>query len=465
MSSWTLAFTDYITGDWDTLTGELVISDFDRKLWALEKGIRIGPMSGGTENMAMEKLLTIVVTDGTTGDIVEYNCHIDKFTYNTAWQYTPAMSIVTDKQDVGMSLVIQPSSGMYLGNIYASSERMHPVFCGIVDSANAVIPSGTLTQRTTVPYIFRSSIDQNDTAVICSNVDRMKRVLFSCPAAWAGTQTANTELFILNPRNLDDANPLIGLEVIKVVLDEVAPDPAVCVGLWDEKQTLGESNIWASGTANEFYLMEWNGATWVKASPANFVNPGVNGGVLCFVEFGTNLAGNDWMVVGSHRSGIGFWGANNLIYWEHTGGGNRNDPANWTSEIMYDGINPEDTIPGIWDWGTEVNNRTVFRAINTVEGDVYRYQYNGAAWVRIIINVTTVRSQENVGFQRMRNTNLGTGLIEADSILISGRKGFNSQNHCIFEYDLDGNQVSVYQESKQWGPLVGANSTMMNTIY
>lgn len=438
---WNTGFAQYLLGTatYTQATGTISISEFSMIQWMFDFGINIGPAylkDAFTYNM--NKLLYIRATQASTGDTAEYGLQKERFEYFGGTGYTTSMGFVNKFQDVGMGYMIRPGSGLWVGNIFQNIDAMQGAVIGRIDAAAPIIPTGPVQNQNRIPYIFRGALDPNFSPIPCGLKDDMSRILFSCPAAWAGTQSANTVFYLMSPNGNTNNNVLSNFNIEHIIPDAVAPDPAVCVALWDDEPDLpGQTAIWAGDTAGAFYRMEWDGiSTWVRQSPTDFLFGGTFSGVLYKLHFGVNgVTGNDFMIVMSHPSGSQFFNATYVAYWELTGA-NRNDPADWTVSIMSDTNSTFSTYADVWDTELpEVNGFPVFQGITYYKGDIVRFTWDGvSAWTTTIVDSELIQTQENVGTFVFRNLNEADGTLDSQCLIVAGRQGFNSQTHNIVQY-------------------------------
>jgi len=437
---WNNAFVQFLTAPagYTQATGTLFFQEFNKVFFAMNFGIHVGPAylrDPFTYNM--NKLLYIRATQTATGDTAEYGLYSERFEYHGGTGYTTSMGAVNTAQDVNMGYLIRPGSGLWMGQIMQDIDRVQAIVTGVLDAAAPIIPAGVVQNQSTIPYIFRGSIDPNFVPIDCGLQDQMSRVLFSAPAAWLGTQTANTVFYLCTPNGNTNNNVLSNFNIDHIIPDSATPDPVVCTALWDNTPSPpGQTAIWACDTGGEFYRMEWTGVTWTNSSPTPFLFGGVFSGVLYKLTFGIRSGtGNEFMIVMSHAPGSQFFNATNVTFWELTGA-NRNDPADWTSINIIDTNSTFSTLCDIWDSEQPyVNGYPVLQGLSYYRGDLWQFEWDGvSAWTATIVQTAVLQTQENVGSFRMDNINTADGTVDSRYLLVAGRQGFNSQNHQIVQY-------------------------------
>lgn len=432
------AFAQYVLdGLYVGGTGQFSMEEFDKIQWAMDFAVRMGPIDGfigAGGNMTLDKVLVITITTGTNVKTYQWTMQLSKL--DKGWTFTSYVDVLTDGQDIGMGFACFPGSGIWTGNLFTDIKQLQPILTGNL-SALAPRPAvGTLRLQEDIMYYWKCSIDQNFTPVIGSSVDRISRCIISAPAAYLGTQVNNTAITILTPDNNYNENVLDSWTVSEVAYDSGTPDASRSNAQWDIETTLGESNIWAQDSLAGFYLMEWNGATWVKTSPADFALG--FGNILKDILFGTNPdTGNPYMV--TLERNFSFFNGILVTYWEQTGA-TRNDPASWTGSVLLNSSATFDTLAGVWPTGVQSNNIPVFRGITYYDGSLYEFAWDGLAWVRtqITSSYTTVSSQENQCLKYFNFVNAINGNTENEIILAAGRRGFNSSSQILVEYDIEG---------------------------
>jgi hypothetical protein len=417
-------------------SGNFQIQEFDKIQWAMDFAVRIGPIDGylANGNMTLDKIMVITITTNTDSKVYIWKFESTKL--DKGWTYTTYLDCLTDGQDIGMGFVTIPGSGLWTGNLFYDIKQLQPLVVGNISSSASRPAVGTLRLQDSVMYYWKGSIDQNFTPVLGSSVDRISRVLLTAPAAWLGTQTNNTMITLLTPDNVLNEQVLDSWTVSEIDFDSGTNSPAYCNAQWDIEQTSGESNIWAQNNSGGFYLMEWDGVSqWLKASPTDFALTA--GNIIKDIVFGVNSSTANPYMVTIERSTTLYTGIR-VVYWELTGA-TRNDPASWTSSVIFNSTSTFLTLAGIWDTGSITNGFPVFRGLTYYKGDLYEFSWDGvSAWTSTQITGTglSISSQENQCVKYFNFVNAIDGTTENEIILAAGRRGYNSGAMILAEYTL-----------------------------